>query len=302
CYFGGKTCKCKTTLRGRIVIITGASSGIGRELAVLLAQRGAHVVLACRSVLQARELCQHIVKNSRGASNATLTILYLDLNSFKSIRNFVKQLNELGGNLYALVNNAGVFYHPKSKTEDGFDVTFQTNYLGPFLLTYLLLDNLKKSGDGRIINVVSEAHRIPKCLNVFDDYEEESYDYFHVYGISKLCLVLHTHHLSKILQGTGVTVNSVDPGNVETRIYRNFPFLSNPILYALQKPIRLLVVKTPWEGAQGILHAVLSPSLKSTSGKYFSNLKEIEPSPLATSDSLASRLWESSLSWCNLNQ
>ncbi|KAG8228465.1 hypothetical protein J437_LFUL009330, partial [Ladona fulva] len=248
--FAGGKCRCSSQLGGKVVIITGASSGIGKATALELGKRGAHVVLACRNLSEAEKVREWIVKCT---GNEFITCIHLDLNSFDSIRKFVEEFKQ--GNLfyitghqklYALVNNAGSFY-----------------------LTNLLLDVLKDSAPSRIVNVASNSHRLVTKLELKDVNFDNSYDYFKVYGQSKLCLVLFGEKLAEVLTGSDILVDTIDPGNVETRIYRNFPFLSNPVLFALQKPIRLFVVKTPWEGAQSIIHSVLRPAENSISGKYF---------------------------------
>ncbi|XP_071453971.1 retinol dehydrogenase 13-like [Hetaerina americana] len=296
--FAGGVCRCTQHLDGKVVIVTGANSGIGKATALELAKRGAQIVLACRDLGEAEKTKDWI---SKATGNDCVSTIHLDLNSFKSIRQFVEEFKRGYTKLYALVNNAGVFYYPKTLTEDGYDVTFQTNYLGPFYLTNLLLEILVGSAPSRIVNIASDGHRLASELNFDDCNFDSSYDYFRVYGHSKLCLILFTKKLAKKLSGFDVTVDTVDPGNVETNIFRHFPYLSNPLLFAVQKPIRLLVIKTPEEGAQSVIHALLRPTLNSEdTGNYICNCKEGIPSELACREDLMEELWERSSKWCEI--
>ena len=168
------------------------------------------------------------------------------------------------------MNNAAVFYLPQTLTKDHFDITLQTNYLGkiflfaskkarkieqfsgPFYLTLKVLPLL--SENSRVVNVSSEAHRLCKSLEL-----PKSASLFEVYGHSKLCLNLFTLKLASLLENK--TAVTVDPGNVETNIFRHYPLLSNPVLKRLFWPIRYLTVKTPEQGAQSVLYAIVSPEI-----------------------------------------
>lgn len=172
--------------------------------------------------------------------------------------------------VHTLVNNAAVFYLPQTLSKDNFDVTFQTNYLGkmcselyhghikiqiflgPFYLTLKVLPIL--ADNSRVVNISSEAHRLSKSIEL-----SKRASLFEVYGHSKLCLNLFTRKLASLLENK--TSVSVDPGNVETNIFRHYPLLSSPILRFLFWPIRYLTVKTPEQGAQSVLYAILSPEI-----------------------------------------
>lgn len=296
-YFAGGVCRCPARLDGLVVIVTGANSGIGKALAVELARRGAILILACRDIQKGFQAQSDILKEIDNP-NARIFIKHLDLCSLDTIRKFVDNVVSQFSQIYALVNCAGVFYHPHKITKDGFEVTFQTNYLGPFVLTHFLLPHLERQSHARIVNVSSEAHR---RVNVYDlkavtTRQEESRSPFIAYGVSKLALQLFTRELAKrlLVKGTNVIVNGANPGNVETPIYRHFPPLANPWLFALQKPIRLLLIKTPTQGCQTILHALLT-SNRST-GQYYSDCKLTLASPIATSDKIAQEYYEITLS------
>ncbi|KAK9869196.1 hypothetical protein WA026_002944 [Henosepilachna vigintioctopunctata] len=291
-YFGGGICNCSTRLDGLVIIITGANSGIGKALSLELARRGATLVLACRDTRKGLDVKCEILAAYPGSQ---VHLKYLDLASFASIFQFSEVIKCEFDEIYALVNNAGIFYHPQELTEDGFEITFQTNYLGPFVLTHYLLNSLKSSDHARIVNLSSEAHRM---VNVYDlkavtTCQNEFRSHIVAYSVSKLALILFTRALSKKLSKSNIIVNAVNPGNVDTNIYRHFPWLSNPWLYALQWPIRRLVVKNPGQGAQTALHTLLT-SNRST-GQYYTNCKLSLPSPLASNEEIANEYYATTL-------
>nr|CAI5861681.1 unnamed protein product [Callosobruchus analis] len=291
-YFAGGVCYCTARLDGQVVVITGGNSGIGKALAVELVNRGATLVLACRNIEKGLEAKKDILSKNR---RAKIFVKHLDLCSFSSIVKFCDTLNSEFSEIYGLVNNAGIFYHPYSVTEDGFEVTLQTNYLGPFILTHHLLKPLKQSIHARIVNVASDEHRRVSInqLIAISRTQNDFKGHFVHYGASKLALVLFTKELAKKLQNTNIIVNAVDPGNVETAIYRNFYPLSNPLLYALQWIIRVVVVKTPSEGCQTLLHALLTPNR--TTGQYYTDCKLALPSPVAADERICREYYQLTL-------
>ncbi|KAK5647672.1 hypothetical protein RI129_002564 [Pyrocoelia pectoralis] len=286
-YFAGGVCRCTRLLDRQVVIITGATSGIGKALAFLLAARGATIILACRDVTKATIVKTEIIEQYP----VLVFVKELDLNSFSSIVKFAHNINDEFKYVYALVNNAGVFYHPQQLTEDHFDVTFQTNYLGPFVLTHCLLKSLTRSPNSRIVNVVSEAHRILQIERLINITTSQTLFRPHItaYAASKLALVLFTRHLAEKLTSTKIFVNAVNPGNCETDIFRHFPALSNKWLFALQWIIRVIVVKRPSEGAQTVLHAILTED--PCTGQYLTDCKVEVPSKLAANDTIATQYY-----------
>ena len=209
----------------------------------------------------------------------------LDLASFASIKKFSAEILGEESRIDILINNAGIMRCPYWKTEDGFEMQFGVNYLGHFLLTNLLLDRIKESPSGRIVVVSSLGHK--RCIGInFDDINSiESYDPRAAYCQSKLANNLFTLALSKRLSGTSVTVNCLHPGIIYTELGRhlNTPWWMKIILL----PVALLIMKTPWQGAQTNIYCAVAEELEGVSGCYFADCKEKEPSPVALDELVA---------------
>ncbi|XP_032789364.2 retinol dehydrogenase 12-like isoform X2 [Daphnia magna] len=298
--FGGPVCRCFSRLDNKLIVITGATSGIGLVVAQLLANRGASIIFTARNSDEGIVIQNYL---RAATKNPKIYCKYLDLNDFVSIHKFVLHVNQACSTVDLLINNAGVFFHPPSETVDKFDVTFQTNYLGHFLLTELLLPKL--AATSRIIFLSSAAHFLAKSLDVktvaaFDPEAGGLSARFQSYANSKLCLLLYSKILAQRCKERTINVYSVDPGSVETSIYRHFPFLQNPILKALQRPIRYIVVRTPLQGAQTVLHCAVSPHLSKETGLYYSDLVSKTPSDLSQDVELSTHLYDYSRLWTGL--
>uniref|UniRef100_A0A1B6M603 Retinol dehydrogenase 14 n=1 Tax=Graphocephala atropunctata TaxID=36148 RepID=A0A1B6M603_9HEMI len=207
--------------------------------------------------------------------------------------------NQENQSLDVLINNAGVMRCPLSKTEEGIEMQLGVNHMGHFLLTNLLLDRLKASAPSRIVNVSSTAHKRGR-INKEDLNSEQKYDGGAAYNQSKLANVLFTRELAKRLEGSGVTVNCVHPGIVDTEITRHMSFFNSYVAAVLIKPFMWVFIRTPKQGAQTVLYASLSPDLEKVSGKYFSDCSEAEASPDAQDDTTARWLWLVSEKWTRL--
>ena len=207
-------------MHGKVCVVTGASSGIGRVTALGLAERGATVVLVCRNEEWGAPVLEEIER--RGAAG-TATLLSADLSSQRQVRAVAAAFLARFDRLDVLVNNAGIAgWGTRLLTEDGLETTFAVNHLAPFLLTGLLLDRLKASAPARVITVSSAAHR--NFALDFDDLQgERRYSGFGAYSRSKLANILFTRELSRRLEGTGVTANCLHPGVVATGIFRDLP-------------------------------------------------------------------------------
>uniref|UniRef100_A0A8C2IER7 Zgc:112332 n=1 Tax=Cyprinus carpio TaxID=7962 RepID=A0A8C2IER7_CYPCA len=270
-------------LDDKTVIITGANTGIGKETVRDLAKRGARVIMACRDLEKAEEARKELMEDS---GNQNIVANKLDLSDTKSIRAFL-----VNGSLYfcqvnILINNAGIMMCPYSKTADGFEMQFGVNHLGHFLLTYLLLDLLKKSAPSRIINVASVAHTWGS-IHLDDINSEKGYSPRRAYGQSKLANILCTRSLAKRLQGSGVTVYSLHPGVVQSELFRN---LSKPVQIAVK--VFSPFTKTTIQGAQTTIYCAVEPKLDNESGGYYSDCAPALCSREALDDEMAQKLWE----------
>lgn len=237
------------------------SSGIGFCVALDLALRGARVILACRDRVKA-ELAQRKIQARTG--NSQVLVRVLDLSSMESVREFARKINEEEAELHLLVNNAGASGLPRKSTSDGFDLMFATNHLGPFLLTNLLLDLLKRSAPSRIVILASSGHRQGKVD--FRHFRGENLVYYRdrVYNHTKLHNILWSRELANRLTGTGVTVNSVHPGWVMTEVLRNYP-LRVKVVFNL---IGVFFFKSAEEGAVAPLYCAVSEEMEGVSGKF----------------------------------
>ncbi|XP_012276143.1 retinol dehydrogenase 13-like isoform X2 [Orussus abietinus] len=294
---GGKSYAGKETLEGKVVIITGANSGIGKETTLALAKRKAKVIMACRNMNKCETARREIVLATK---NKYVYCRECNLESQKSIREFVDLFKKEESKLHILINNAGVMHCPKSYTQEGIEMHMGVNYMGHFLLTNLLLDVLKASAPSRIINVASVAYKQGK-INISDLNNTEKYDAREAFAQSKLALIMFTRELARKLTGTGVTVNAVHPGIAHTEINRNLSFHNSYFSALFLKPLTWPFIKSAKQAAETIINLALNPDLNSTSGCYFSNGKLAEITDEAKNDSLAKWLWLTSEKWTKLN-
>jgi NAD(P)-dependent dehydrogenase (short-subunit alcohol dehydrogenase family) len=271
------------TMRDKIVMVTGANSGIGKAASLALAKMGATVVMVARNKERGEAARSEIIRKSQ---NNSIDLLLADLSSLESVRKLATDFREKYSELHVLINNAGLFNQRRRVTADGYENTFATNYLATFLLTNLQLGLLKASAPSRIINVSSVGH-YNGHIN-FDDLNlEKEYGGWKAYGQSKLALVLFTHELAKKLQGTGVTINAVHPGTVATNIWSR-PFGPVGFIMALPK----LFMTSPEKGAETIVYLASSPDAKALSGEYLEKLKVKKSSDESYDEEIAQRLWD----------
>ncbi|KAK9953102.1 hypothetical protein ABG768_017125 [Culter alburnus] len=270
-------------LDGKTVIITGANTGIGKETAIDLAKRGARIIMACRDT----EKADAALKEVKGASgNQDVVTRRLDLADSKSIREFAENINKEEKQVNVLINNAGLMACPYGKTADGFEMQIGVNHLGHFLLTYLLLDLIKRSTPARIITISSMVHQFG-TINLEDLNSEKNYDKQKAYAQSKLANILFTRSLAKKLEGTGVTTYAIHPGVVQTDLWRHMNIVLQVGLW-LSKPL----TKTTAQGAQTSIYCAVAPELETESGKYYSDCAPAKCSQAAMDDETAQRLWE----------
>jgi NAD(P)-dependent dehydrogenase (short-subunit alcohol dehydrogenase family) len=272
-------------LAGTTFLITGANTGIGRATAHALAERGAGVFFASRSEARTRPVIDEIAGQT---GNRDLHFLTLDLGDLDSVRACAEGFLATHRPLHALINNAGLAGR-RGMTASGFELIFGTDYVGPFLLTALLLERLKESRPSRIVNVASDAHRSVKGI----DYEAirqptKTVTGMREYGVAKLGNVLHAQELARRLEGTGVTAYSLHPGVIASDIWRRVPW---PV-----RPLMKLRMRSPEQGCRTSLYCATSPQVAGESGHYYEDSRRCEPSSVATPE-LAAELWERSVEW-----
>jgi len=269
-------------MNGKICLITGGNSGIGKATALGLAKMGATVVIVSRNKEKGETAMTDIIAKS---GNKNVELIQADMSSQDSIHKLAEEFRARHEKLHLLINNAGVYLTKRSESEDGLESTFAINHLGPFLLTSLLVDILKASAPSRIVNVTSDAHKGAKID--FDDLQgEKRFSGWQAYGQSKLAMILFTHELAKKLEGTGVTVNSAHPGVARTNFAKN-----NGGLVMLGFRFLGIFFISPESSAKRILYVATSPDLEGVTGKYFTKMHETRSSPESYDDDSARRLW-----------
>jgi retinol dehydrogenase 12 len=276
-------------LAGKNFIVTGANTGIGKITATSLAARGAHVIVACRS----REKTEAMIADIERATGNKLEFVELDLANLDSVRKAADTLLAMNIPFHGLINNAGLA-GKRGSTKDGFELTFGTNHLGHYLLTRLLLDNLKASGHARIVNVSSQSHYDAKRIDwIALKQPTKTVTGLREYAVSKLANVLFTKELARHLEGSDVTTYAVHPGVVATDAWRRIPA---PFRWVMKK-----FMVTPEQGATSSLRAATDPTLASETGRYYhADGREKRPAPLAEDIELAHMLWQRSAEWTGL--
>jgi NAD(P)-dependent dehydrogenase (short-subunit alcohol dehydrogenase family) len=273
-------------MQGKIVLITGADRGIGKETARGLARMGATIVMACRNLTKADPVGEAI---KRETGNEQIEVMQLDVASLSSIREFVVRFGGKYQKLNVLISNAGLMCGGRRETGDGFNRVMATNYLGPFLLTNLLLPLLKQSEEARIINVSSVAHLWGR-IDLRDLNLKKKWVSTGPYASSKLALILFTQELSERLKGTNITANTLHPGVVATNIYRIGPLDS--WYQALFIRILRCVMISPAEGAQTSIYLASSDDVRGVTGKYFYKRSPSFVSPKSRDMKLQKGLWQ----------
>jgi len=272
-------------IRGKTVLVTGATSGIGLEASVALARQGARVIMVGRN--QAKTEAARADVASRSGSKE-VSYLLADFASQASVRALADAVRSRADRLDVLVNNAGGVNKARTVTADGIETTFAVNHLGYFLLTNLLLDLVVKSAPARVVTVASVGHR--RGTLDFEDlgFERGGYSIMRAYSRSKLANILFANELARRRAGSGVTSNSLHPGSVDTNIWSGAPLWAKPIIQVLLRPFFISAEK----GGERIVQLAASPELEGVTGKYFEDGKVVDPAPLARDASLATRLWD----------
>ena len=272
-------------MAGRTVLVTGASSGIGRATALGPASMEAHVAITGRD----RGRTEDAAREISPTGGIGVEVFVADLSSQAQVRRLASEVLEGLPRIDVLVNNAGGYWDTRHVTADGPERTFAVNHLAPFLLTNLLLDRLERSAPARVVTVASNAHATGRID--FDDLQgEQSYSGGRAYSQSKLACVLFTDQLAKRMHRSAVTANALHPGVVRTSFGAEDPARIQRLLLPLLRP----VMKSPAQGATTSIHLASAPELEQVSGRYFANRRPTRSSPRSYDQAVATRLWEAS--------
>ncbi len=267
-------------MKGKVCMITGANSGIGKVMALELAKKGANVVMVCRSKERGEKARKEIIAQS---GNNSVELIVADLSLTSEVRRLAEEFRKKHDRLHVLINNAALWPTKKMTTKEGLETQFAINHLSHFLLTNLLLDVIKASAPARIINVSSGLHRRVKMD--FDNLQaEKGYRHMGVYGRTKLANVYFTKELARRLNGTNVTVNAFTPGMVSTNLGRYMSGVSRWFWKTFSGSAE--------KGAATGVYLASSPEVEGVTGKYFANSKERNSSKISYDLEIAKRLWK----------
>jgi NAD(P)-dependent dehydrogenase (short-subunit alcohol dehydrogenase family) len=278
-------------MKDKVCLITGGAQGMGRVVAKSLADKGACVIIVDRDVKNGEKTLGEIKQNDPGNSSC---FYKCDLALLKEVNELTQLLESAFPRIDVLINNAGIIVEKREETIEGFERTFAVNYLSHFLLTNLLLPQLQKAEEGRIISISSDAHKGCRPLD-FDDLNNSkkwnkpsAIAGNQAYQNSKLCLIYFTYELARRLEGSRVTVNAVHPGSfVDTNIYVNMTGFFGLVMKLL-KPFY-----QPVEKAAGTaIYLASSPAVTGVSGKYFARCVPKKSSKLSYDREASSRLWQ----------
>jgi retinol dehydrogenase-14 len=270
-------------MAGRTVLVTGATSGIGKATAIGLAAMGAHLAITGRDTRRTETVAGEI----GSAGGGPVEMFVADLSAQSEVRRLAVEVLQRLPRIDVLVNNVGGCWATRHVTADGLERTFAVNHLAPFLLTQLLLDRLKHSGPARVVTVSSNAQALGRIE--FDDLQGlRSYSGARAYNQSKLANLLFTYELSRRLAGSRVTANAVHPGVVRTSFGAEDPGRVQRLMVPLIRPF----MKTPAQGAATSIHVASAPELEKVTGCYFANRKPKISSQRSHDQTGAARLWQ----------
>lgn len=281
-------------MKGKIVLITGANSGIGKETAKTLAKQGATIYMVCRSRKRGEQARQEIIKETK---NPNIHLRLCDMASIGSIQEYGLNLRKEISHIDVLINNAGAMFGSRQLTLDGLEMTFALNHIGYFLNTHYLLDLVRKGSMKRIISVSSVGHKSVGKLDLNDLQSEKEYNQITVYGRSKLYNIYFTRILSRQLADEGITVNCLHPGVVST----NFGNTANWYMRVAMPLGRKFMINAT-KGASTSVYLASSPQVKNITGKYFDKGKATEPTKLARDEKIGRHIWDSTMSICGLTE
>ena len=265
-------------MENKICVITGSNTGIGKVTAIELAKKGYEIIMLVRDSEKSRIAFDEIKNESEG----NVILKYVDLASLESIKKVAEEIKSDYERIDILINNAGLFKRKFEKSADAFEITLAVNYFATFALTLFMIPLLKKSRQGRIINLTSELYK-RGTVNLENDFALEKFDGNKAYANSKLLVVYFTKELSKRLASENITVNCVHPGVVGTDVFREYPKW-------FAKLMNLLISK-PSEGAKPSVYLASAEELESITGKYFNKSKQKETDKIANDSDLSKKIW-----------
>ena len=274
-------------MKGKLCVVTGANSGIGYHTAKGLAEMNATVVLVVRDLGKGQMALGRI---KEATDNDSLHLMHCDVASMKSVDRFTSEFSDRFTYLNVLINNAGAAFSKRQETEEGYERTIATNYLGMFKLTHSLLPMLEASSPSRIINIGSGMHKTGK-VNWDDFMFENKYNGMQVYATSKLLVTAYTYALAERLKGTGVTANVVEPGFVATNLGAKMGGLRDKIAFALVRPMQISAER----GAETSIWAATKPELEEVTGKTFAKKSEVKTAEITRDKEFQDRLWKETI-------
>lgn len=269
-------------MKGKVVVITGATSGIGQVAAETLAGMGARIVQVARDKSRGEAALARLRQRAPGLAH---TIHYADMSQLSQMKQVAAQIAAAESRIDVLINNAGALFSSRQVTEDGLELTFALNHISYFVLTLGLRERLVASSPTRVVNTSSDAHKRAR-LDFSDLQSARGYSGFKVYGRSKLCNILFTRELARRLAGAGVTANCLHPGFVATR----FGDQSGGALSFAVRAAKVFAI-SPEKGAETIVYLASSPDVANVSGEYFYQCRATTPTHEAQDDDAARRLW-----------
>jgi NAD(P)-dependent dehydrogenase (short-subunit alcohol dehydrogenase family) len=267
------------SMGGRVVVITGSNTGIGRGTAEALAAKGATIVMVCRSKERGEQARAEIAALTK---NEKIELVVADLSVQADVRRAAAEILAKHSKIHVLINNAAVFLPKREETVDGLEKTFATNYLGHFMLTHLLLDAIKAAAPSRIINVATKTTGLKIDLDNLQ--LKEGYSIMSAVGPTKLALILFAQELAKRLEGTGVTVNALHPGLVKTPLLEEVPWLMRTLFHLFSSSIE--------KGASTPVYLASSDEVANVSGKLFADCKQVAVGGQAKDPAVQQKLWE----------
>src|SRR6202011_5380275 len=278
-------------MKGKTVVVTGGTSGIGEVAAEKLAEMGARIVLVARDRSRGEGTLARLREKAPGLAH---TVHYADLTRISEMKRVAAEIAQTEPRIDVLINNAGAMFANSRLTEDGLECTFALNHMAYFVVTEGLRERLLASSPARIVNTASAAHQGVRLD--FDDLQSaKGFGAMKAYGRSKLCNILFTRELARRLHGTGVTANCLHPGFVATR----FGDQSGGVISRFVGLAKLFAIP-PEKGAETIIYLASSPKIAATTGRYFYKCGPITPSYAARDDRAALLLWERSAALADL--